>query len=86
MGKVFHGIIQRSCKSLDEGAAPGGAGFVELHIVYSAVLDFNTRERYTECEGTTMLSIEEIEALEYSTSMLKCRGCANSCRILLWSS
>lgn len=39
------------------------------------------RERYTECEGTTMLSIEEIEALEYSTSMLKCRGCANSCRM-----
>ena len=39
------------------------------------------RERYTECEGTTMLPIEEIEALEYSTSMVKCRGCTNSCRM-----
>lgn len=39
------------------------------------------RERYVECEGTTMLSIEEIEALTYTTAMTKCKSCTNSCRL-----
>ncbi len=39
------------------------------------------RERYTDCEGTTMLSIDEIESLEYSTTMTKCKGCTNNCRL-----
>ena len=30
-----------------------------------------------------MLSIEEIEALEYSTTMTKCRGCTNNCRLTI---
>ncbi|MDO5589553.1 MAG: acyl-CoA dehydratase activase-related protein [Lachnospiraceae bacterium] len=41
------------------------------------------RERYVDCEGTTMLSIEDIEALEYSTTMTKCRGCTNNCRLTI---
>ena len=28
-----------------------------------------------------MLPIEEIEALTYSTTMTKCRGCTNNCRL-----
>lgn len=39
------------------------------------------RERYTECEGTTMLSIEDIQSLEYKTTMTKCKGCTNNCRL-----
>ncbi|SHJ98472.1 2-hydroxyacyl-CoA dehydratase [Hespellia stercorisuis] len=39
------------------------------------------RERYVDCEGTTMLSIEDIEAFTYSTSMSKCKGCTNTCRL-----
>ena len=41
------------------------------------------RERYVECEGTTMLSIDEIEALEYSTTMTKCKACTNHCRLTI---
>lgn len=41
------------------------------------------RERYIECEGTTMLSIDDIEALEYKTTMTKCKGCTNSCRMTI---
>ena len=41
------------------------------------------RERFSECKGTTMLSIEEIEHLEYSTSMAKCKGCTNNCRLTI---
>lgn len=39
------------------------------------------RERFNESKGTTMLPIEEIEALTYSTTMTKCRGCTNNCRL-----
>ena len=41
------------------------------------------RERYVDCEGTTMLPIDEIESLEYSTTMTKCRGCTNNCRLTI---
>ena len=41
------------------------------------------RECYNDCEGTTMLSIQEIEALEYSTTMTKCKGCTNNCRLTI---
>lgn len=30
-----------------------------------------------------MLSIEEIEALKYSTTMTKCHGCTNTCRLTI---
>ncbi len=40
------------------------------------------RERY-KGEKTSMLSIEEIEAMEYSTTMTKCLGCTNSCRLTI---
>ena len=41
------------------------------------------RERYVDCEGTTMLSIEDINALEYRTTMTKCKGCTNNCRLTI---
>ena len=41
------------------------------------------RERYSECKGTTMLSIEDIESLEYSTTMSKCKLCTNNCRLTI---
>ncbi len=39
------------------------------------------RERYQEDFKTTMLSSEKIDALEFSTSMAKCKGCTNNCRL-----
>ena len=30
-----------------------------------------------------MLPIEEIEALEYSTTMTNCKGCTNNCRLTI---
>lgn len=41
------------------------------------------RERYVECEGSTMLSIEDINDLEYKTTMTKCKGCTNNCRLTI---
>ena len=42
------------------------------------------RERYHQEEKeTTMLSIEQINALQYTTHMAKCRGCTNQCRLTI---
>ena len=41
------------------------------------------RERYEEGTGTTMLSIDKINSLEYTTRMANCRGCTNSCRLTI---
>ena len=42
------------------------------------------RERYMDHpEATTMLSLEDIQALTYTTTMTKCRGCTNNCRLTI---
>ena len=41
------------------------------------------RERYNDNPVTTMLSIEEINALTYNTTMAKCKGCTNNCRLTI---
>ena len=41
------------------------------------------RERYDESKETTMLSIDKINSLEYSTSMARCKGCTNSCLLTI---
>ncbi len=39
------------------------------------------RERHTKDYVSTMLSIEKINTLEFTTSMAKCKGCINHCRL-----
>ncbi len=41
------------------------------------------RERYQDGCETTMLSIDQINSLEYTTSIANCRGCTNSCRLTI---
>lgn len=41
------------------------------------------RERYVEGVETSMLSIEKINTLEFTTTMTKCRGCTNNCRLTI---
>ncbi len=41
------------------------------------------RERYEAGSDTTMLSYEKLCGLKYETSMSKCRGCTNSCRLTI---
>ncbi len=43
------------------------------------------RERYAMEPGyqTTMLSIEKINELQFTTSMAKCKGCTNNCRLTI---
>ncbi len=41
------------------------------------------RERYDATKETTMLSIDKINTLEFSTSMARCKGCTNSCLLTI---
>ena len=41
------------------------------------------RERYEDNKTTTMLTIKQINALKYETSMAKCKGCTNNCRLTI---
>ncbi len=43
------------------------------------------RERFNECSSyqTSMLSYEQICSLQFETSMAKCKGCTNSCRLTI---
>lgn len=41
------------------------------------------REKYANLKTTTMLTIDKIKALEFSTSMAKCKGCTNNCRLTI---
>ncbi len=44
---------------------------------------FQTLKKHGEDTSTAMLSIEEINALEYTTTMTKCKGCTNNCRLTI---
>ena len=41
------------------------------------------RERYSEGYETSMLSFEKIDTLQFETSMAKCKGCTNNCRLTI---
>ena len=41
------------------------------------------REHYEEGYQSSMLSIEQITNLQFETSMAKCKGCTNSCRLTI---
>ncbi|MDO5337522.1 MAG: acyl-CoA dehydratase activase-related protein [Eubacteriales bacterium] len=41
------------------------------------------RERYQEGKKSSMLSIDKINSLKYTTSMANCKGCTNHCRLTI---
>lgn len=79
-GTFYNNAVLRSFEKIAgcEAIRPDIAGIMGA---FGAALI--ARERYGDCKGTTMLSIEEIEALEYSATMAKCKGCTNNCRLTI---
>ncbi len=81
-GTFYNNAVLRSFEKIAgcEAIRPDIAGIMGA---FAAALI--ARERYNECQckNTTMLPIDEIEALEYSTTMTKCRGCTNNCRLTI---
>ena len=79
-GTFYNNAVLRSFETIAgcEAVRPDIAGIMGA---FGAALI--ARERYKDGKQTTMLSIEEIESMEYSTSMTKCRGCTNNCRLTI---
>lgn len=79
-GTFYNNAVLRSFETIAncEAVRPDIAGIMGA---FGAALI--ARERYSEEKGTTMLSIDEIEKMEYTTSMTKCKGCTNNCRLTI---
>lgn len=79
-GTFYNNAVLRSFEKIAdcEAIRPDIAGIMGA---FGAALI--ARERYVDCEGTTMLPFDEIEALEYKTTMTKCKGCTNTCRLTI---
>ena len=78
-GTFYNNAVLRSFEKIAncEAIRPDIAGIMGA---FGAALI--ARERYKGCKST-MLSIEDIEAMEYSTTMTKCLGCTNTCRLTI---
>lgn len=79
-GTFYNNAVLRSFEKIAgcEAVRPDIAGIMGA---FGAALI--ARERYSKEKGTTMLSIREIEEMTYTTSMAKCRGCTNNCRLTI---
>lgn len=75
-GTFYNDAVLRSFERISECEAvrPDIAGI--MGAFGSALI---ARERFDSKQPTTMLSIEEIEALTYETSMTRCHRCTNHC-------
>ncbi|MCD7818344.1 MAG: 2-hydroxyacyl-CoA dehydratase [Lachnospiraceae bacterium] len=67
-----------------------GAALVARERYQAAISRYEKEQTSSGANGqqaefpkSTMLSIERINALEYTTSMAKCKGCTNQCRLTI---
>ncbi len=77
-GTFYNNAVLRSFEKIAncEAIRPDIAGIMGA---FGAALI--ARERHQEGIETTMLSIDQINELKYTTSMANCRGCTNNCRL-----
>ena len=78
-GTFYNDAVLRSFEKVAECKAirPDIAGIMGA---FGAALI--ARERYNG-KATTMLSLEQLEAFSYQTSMTRCKGCTNSCLLTI---
>ena len=79
-GTFYNDAVLRSFEKIAgcEAVRPDIAGIMGA---FGAALI--AREHYSEGYETTMLSFEKIDTLQFETSMAKCKGCTNSCRLTI---
>lgn len=77
-GTFYNNAVLRSFEKIAgcEAVRPDIAGIMGA---FGAALI--ARERHTKDYATTMLTNEQIHSLEFTTSMAKCKGCTNNCRL-----
>ena len=79
-GTFYNDAVLRSFERISscEAIRPDIAGIMGA---FGAALI--AREHYNESLETSMLSIEDINALRFETSMSRCKGCTNSCLLTI---
>ena len=79
-GTFYNSAVLRSFEKIAgcEAIRPDIAGIMGA---FGAALV--ARERHTNSYKTSMLTIEKINSLEFVTSMAKCKGCTNNCRLTI---
>ena len=79
-GTFYNDAVLRSFEKIAscEAIRPDIAG---IRGAFGAALI--ARERYETGKKTTMLSIDKINELKYTTSMANCHGCTNNCRLTI---
>ncbi|MEY8339353.1 acyl-CoA dehydratase activase-related protein [Lachnospiraceae bacterium 62-35] len=75
-GTFYNNAVLRSFEKIAgcEAVRPDIAGIMGA---FGAALI--ARERYSPAKGTSMLPMEKIIGLKYTTSMSRCKGCTNHC-------
>ena len=81
-GTFYNDAVLRSFETIAgcQAIRPDIAGIMGA---FGAALIARERYGFKECKNTTMLSIDEINELTYTTSMAKCNGCTNNCRLTI---
>ncbi|MDD5949850.1 MAG: acyl-CoA dehydratase activase-related protein, partial [Lachnospiraceae bacterium] len=79
-GTFYNDAVLRSFELISgcEAVRPDIAGIMGA---FGAALI--ARERYDSSVPTTMLSVEQIQNLEFETQMARCKGCANNCLLTI---
>ncbi|MBR6326369.1 MAG: 2-hydroxyacyl-CoA dehydratase [Lachnospiraceae bacterium] len=79
-GTFYNNAVLRSFEKIAgcEAIRPDIAGIMGA---FGAALI--ARERYEDGYATTMLSLDDILHLQFETSMAKCKGCTNACRLTI---
>jgi len=79
-GTFYNNAVLRSFEKIAncEAIRPDIAGIMGA---FGAALI--ARERYSSDYKTTMLSFDDIINLDFDTSMAKCKGCTNNCRLTI---
>ncbi len=81
-GTFYNDAVLRSFEKIAncEAIRPDIAGIMGA---FGAALIARERYQAEDQYTTTMLSIDRINTLEFSTNMAKCKGCTNSCRLTI---
>ena len=81
-GTFYNEAVLRSFEKIAdcEAIRPDISGIMGA---FGAALIAKERFNFKKCKTTTMLSLEDICALEYQTSMATCHGCTNNCRLTI---
>ncbi|MDD2973232.1 MAG: acyl-CoA dehydratase activase-related protein [Lachnospiraceae bacterium] len=81
-GTFYNDAVLRSFEKIAgcEAIRPDIAGIMGA---FGAALISRERYQLDAHYNTTMLSIDKISKLEFTTSMAKCKGCTNNCRLTI---